>query len=142
MATVLLDTNVASYLHPKKKNSVERKLYEPHIIGNIPALSFQTVAELWKWPEKNGWGHAQIQGFDAFLHQFVILPYDYRLAQTWASVSVQCEAQGRRLESGDCWIASTAVAHNVTLLTHDHHLVGLNVNGLTVISYINQTTTP
>jgi hypothetical protein len=33
MSVVLLDTSVASLLHPKKKNDVLRAKYEPHLAG-------------------------------------------------------------------------------------------------------------
>jgi len=55
MSTVLLDTTVASLLHPKKKQDALRAQYEPHMQGQILALSFQTVAELWAWAEENNW---------------------------------------------------------------------------------------
>lgn len=47
MSTVLLDTNIASLLHPKKKAAALRRRYEPHMRGQTLALSFQSVAELW-----------------------------------------------------------------------------------------------
>ncbi len=46
MSTVLLDTTVASLLHPKKTNDALRVQYETHMEGQILAVSFQTVAEL------------------------------------------------------------------------------------------------
>lgn len=70
----------------------------------------------------------------------MIIPYDNRLSQMWANVSVQCETQGKSLETGDCWIAATAIAHGISLLTHDKDFVEINIRGLTVISYYNQTT--
>ncbi len=53
MSVVLLDTSVVSLLHPKKKNDPLRAHYKPHMQGQTLALSFQTVAELWLWAEKN-----------------------------------------------------------------------------------------
>lgn len=44
MSVVLLDTTVASLLHPKKQNDTRRAGYEPHMQGQILALSFQSVA--------------------------------------------------------------------------------------------------
>lgn len=51
MSVVLLDTNVASLLHPKKRSATLRRKYEPHMRGQTLALSFQSVAELWDWAE-------------------------------------------------------------------------------------------
>ena len=61
MSTVLLDTTVASLLHPKKKGNTIRSLYEPLMKGKILALSFQSIAELWSWAEENNWGDKPLQ---------------------------------------------------------------------------------
>jgi tRNA(fMet)-specific endonuclease VapC len=139
MAIILLDTTVASFLSPFKEITPERQYYRGHITGNTLALSFQSVAELWKWAEKNSWGQAKRNQLEQFIKRFVIIPYDNRLAQMWAHLSVQCEKQGKSLGSGDCWIAATAVAHGISLLAHDRHFVEIKISGLTVISYYNQT---
>jgi len=132
---------VASLLHPKKKNSTIRALYEPHLTGQVLALSFQSVAELWAWAEDNNWGEKQRSGLEVFLRRFLVIPYDFALAQVWASVSAHCKRRGRRLEAGDAWIMATAAHRKIPLLTHDGDLVGLEIPGVTVISYFNQTTT-
>jgi tRNA(fMet)-specific endonuclease VapC len=54
--------------------------------GQILALSFQSVAELWAWAEDNSWGDRQRAGLDAFLRRFLVIPYDFELAQIWARV--------------------------------------------------------
>jgi tRNA(fMet)-specific endonuclease VapC len=135
MSTVLLDTTVASFLHPKKKRDAIRAKYEPHIQGQILALSFQSVAELWSWAEENNWGAKERDGLVLFLQKFLVIPYDSDLAKVWAKVSVQCKRIGRRLEAGDAWIVATAVYYRILLLTHDKDHVGLNVPNLHVLSY-------
>jgi tRNA(fMet)-specific endonuclease VapC len=109
MNTVLLDTSVASLLHPKKKNSPRRAQYAPHITGQDLALSFQSVAELLAWAEDKNWGEKQRTGLHTFLRQFLIVPYNFVLAQVRARVSTHCKKHGRRLEAGDAWILATAV---------------------------------
>ena len=135
MSTVLLDTTVASLLHPKKKNHVLRAKYERHMKGQILAISFQSVAELWSWAEENNWGTTQRAGLETFLQEFLVIPYDPKLAKTWARLSTHCKRTGRRLEAGDAWIAATAVHYRVTLLTHDTDHVGLNFPDLNVVYY-------
>jgi tRNA(fMet)-specific endonuclease VapC len=135
MSTVLLDTTVASLLHPKKKNDALRVKYERHMEGQILAVSFQSVAELWSWAEENNWGASQRAGLEAFLRKFLVIPYDPELAKTWARLSTHCKRIGRRLEAGDAWIAATAVHYKVTLLTHDSDQVGLNFSDLNVVYY-------
>ena len=105
------------------------------MIGNTLALSFQSVAEIWKLAEKRGWGRGRRAELEAFLRRFVVIPYDYRLAEVWARVCVEAEHAGRRLETGDAWIAATAVRHQLTLLSHDGDLKDLPVAGLNIISF-------
>jgi tRNA(fMet)-specific endonuclease VapC len=136
VSTVLLDTSVASLLHPKKKGSVLREQYEPHMTGQILALSFQSVAELWAWAEDNDWGENQRFGLEAFLRRFLVVPYDYVLAKVWARIGSHCKRRGRRLEAGDAWIIATAVHRRLPLLTHDGDLVDLEIPELTVVSYV------
>ena len=136
MSTVLLDTTIASLLHPKKRNNSVRSRYEPHMRGQILALSFQSVAELWSWAEENNRGAKQRDGLASFLQRFLVIPYDAELAEHWARVAAHCKRIGRRMESGDTWIAATAVRYKIPLLTHDRDHVGSNVQDLNVISYV------
>lgn len=136
MDAVLLDTSVVSLLHPKKKGNPLRAKYQEDMSGKVLALSFQSVAELWSWAEENGWGEKQRAGMEDFLRKFLVIPYDFELAKVWAKVTAQCKKKGRRLEAGDAWIAATAVHRRIPLLTHDRDYVGLEVEGLKVISYV------
>ena len=137
MNAILLDTSVASLLHPKKKRSANLADYEPHMRGQVLALSFQSIAELWAWAEENNWGQKKKDGMDAFLRRFLVIPYDIELAKTWARICAQCKRNGRRLESGDAWIVASAVYHKLKLLTHDRDHLNLGIPGLSVISYLN-----
>jgi len=136
MDAVLLDTTVASLLHPKKKADALFVKYEDHMRGQVLALSFQTVAELWDWAEASGWGETSRQGLDAFIRRFLVIPYDYELAQAWARVMEASRRDGRRFEAGDCWIAATAVHRNIPLLAHDFDFLNRTIPNLQVISYL------
>jgi len=135
MATVLLDTGVASFLHPKRRDSPQRALYTPHLTNQILAVSFQTVAELYQWAEQNNWGTAQRAALDRFLQRFLVIPYDAELARQWARLMTHARARGRRLEAGDAWIAATAVRHRISLITHDADFTSLNLSGLSVVCH-------
>lgn len=135
MNAVLLDTTVASLLHPRKRASPLRACYEPHMRGKTLALSFQTVAELWQWAEIRQWGQTARQQLDSFLRRFLIIPYDYELTRVWARVMADCQRQGRCFEAGDGWIAATAVHHQLPLLTHDRDFSSCSIRGLQVITY-------
>jgi len=105
------------------------------LVGNTLALSFQSVAEIWRLAVRRRWGQQRCNELDAFLRRFLVIPYDYELARVWARLSVETERVGRRLEVGDAWIAATAVHRRLTLFTHDRDLTGLPVSGLTVVSF-------
>jgi tRNA(fMet)-specific endonuclease VapC len=137
MSVVLLDTTVASLLHPRKKGTEIREKYEKHLRGQTLALSFQSVAELWHWAEANGWGETARQGLDSFVRRFLVIPYDYELAQVWARVLEESRKEGRRFEAGDCWIAATAVHRRIPLLSHDRDFAGRAIEGLNVITFVD-----
>lgn len=137
MEAVLLDTTVASMLHPSKKDDPLRNKYSTHMKGKILALSFQSVAELWEWAESNSWGVEKRASLETLIHRFLVIPFDFELAQVWARVMSASRKEGRRFEAGDCWIASTAVQWQIPLLTHDHDFIGRSISNLEVISYIS-----
>ena len=109
MASVLLDTTVATLLHPKKQQWSAFRLYDRYLVGNTLVISFQTAAELLLWGVQNRWGAAALAQLDVFLARFVITPYDDVLGRHWARVMASARSTGRRLESGDAWIAATAI---------------------------------
>ena len=113
MSAILLDTSVASLLHPKRRGSPLRARYEPLLRGRVAALSFQTVAELWAWAEQRRWSQVQRTGLEAFFGRFALLPHTDELNRTWAFVMTEARRAGRRLEAGDGWIAASAVHYGV-----------------------------
>ena len=83
MPILLLDTSVASMLHPKKRGSTFLAAYEPTLRNQLLAISFQTVAELYLWAEQHRWGTAQRAALETFLSQFIVIPYEPGLAPVW-----------------------------------------------------------
>ena len=136
MGAVLLDTSVASLLHPKRAGSEAREFYAPHMRGKVLAISFQTQAELWAWAEDGRWGRAMRTGLDQFLARFPVIPYTEQLGRTWARVMTEARRSGRRLEAGDGWIAASAVLYSMPLLTQDGDFLDLALHGLEVISHL------
>ena len=136
MSTVLLDTTVVSLLHQNKRSVDILDKYKVHMEKQTLALSFQSVAELWSWPEANKWGDVRRRQLDLFVKKFLIIPYDYVLAQVWARTMQFSRNQGRRLDTGDCWIVATAIHREIPLLTHDRDFLGLPIPGFDVISYL------
>lgn len=137
MAEVLLDTTVVSFFVPQRLPRPERVAYQHALTGEIPFICFQTEAELWRWAERNNWSEPRRRRLDAFIRRFGILPYEQRLARVWAKVITEAERAGRRLESGDAWIIASAVAYQLPLYTHDRDFVGVPIDGLDVVSFLD-----
>ena len=66
--------------------------------------------------------------------RFPVLPVDDEVARTWAQMRVYLAASGRSVNANDAWIAATAAAYEIPVLTQDTDFDALNgVAGLTVI---------
>lgn len=64
----------------------------------------------------------------------VVLPVDEQVARAWALMRAYLAAVERRVNINDMWIAATAAAHEIPVLTQDGDFDALNgVAGLTVI---------
>ena len=62
------------------------------------------------------------------------LPVDHEVASTWAGMCAYLMASGERVSANDLWIAATAAARSITVVTQDHDFYALSgVNGLTVV---------
>ena len=58
---VIVDTDVFSNLWQKKNNYQQ---CAPHLNGNIPVLSFTSIAEAYFGATKAGWGPSKLQNLD------------------------------------------------------------------------------
>lgn len=136
MDLILLDTSIVSILHPQKRESTLRSLYLNDISGRLPVISFQTAAEIYYWAESRNWSQANKENLNLFLNGFITIPNSTQLSKLWAKIMDRSRIQGRKLDSGDCWIAATAVLLDIPLITHDADFIDLNVEGLKVISHL------
>ncbi|HEX5527569.1 MAG TPA: PIN domain-containing protein [Solirubrobacterales bacterium] len=100
------------------------------------AISIVTVGEL----RAGILAAPDIQSRDRRLHTFerisgtAILPVDHRVAQIWAGMRAYLAASGERVSGNDLWIAATAAAGEMPVVTQDRDFHALSgVNGLTVI---------
>ncbi len=63
-----------------------------------------------------------------------VLAIDHSVARVWAGMRAYLAASGRRVSVNDLWIAATAAAYEIPVLTQDRDFYALSgVNGLTVI---------
>ena len=59
------------------------------------------------------------------------LPVDESVASAWARLRVDLRDLGRRMPANDAWIAATAIAHDLPVVTQDDDYEG--VPGLAVV---------
>lgn len=130
MGYVVVDTDVVSYLF---KGDTRAEGYRRHLEGVTPAVSFMTVAELYRWAFSRKWGQARIARMEQALRNYVILPFDAELCRRWALIQTERAAKGRPISTADAWVAACALRHGCPLVTHN---LGdfRDIDGLTVIS--------
>jgi predicted nucleic acid-binding protein len=63
-----------------------------------------------------------------------VFPIDHRVAEAWAGMRAYLAASGGKVSVNDLWIAATAAANRMPVVTQDRDFYALSgVNGLTVI---------
>lgn len=63
-----------------------------------------------------------------------VFPIEHRVAEAWAGMRAYLAASGGRVSVNDLWIAATAAANRMPVITQDRDFYALSgVNGLTVI---------
>ena len=112
-AFILLDTCVASYIF---KGDTRAAPYKTCSAGQTPCLSFMTAAELFRWPGMRNWGETRTQEFHKRVRSFSTIQSDDRICWLWAQLM---NTPGRPMPRADAWIAATALAHSLPLLTHN-----------------------
>jgi tRNA(fMet)-specific endonuclease VapC len=123
----LVDTDVFSYIY---KGDTRATLYVRHLAGVRPHLAFATVAELYRWSKRSGWGKVRVDDLLATIGQFGVLGWDDATAWDWTRVM---SLKVRPMSHGDAWVAAVAIRHGMPLVTHNRkHFEG--IPELTVIS--------
>jgi predicted nucleic acid-binding protein len=134
MRPVVLDTDVVSFLF---KSDSRSQLYLPHLRDRQWLISFMTEAELEQWALLANWQAKRIDWLRIFLGRFAIIPSSRDLVLKWAEVMVAARRLGRRVETADAWIASTAIVYDAPLITHNGSDYSV-VPGLKVITEMSQ----
>jgi tRNA(fMet)-specific endonuclease VapC len=116
MSTLLLDTNIVSYMF---KRDTRAALYAPLLEGNRLAVSFMTVAELFEWAATRDWGTQRRARLEQQLATYLIIPVDVALCQLWGNVRSERQAQGLTIAPQDAWIAATGLRHSLPLVSHN-----------------------
>jgi predicted nucleic acid-binding protein len=127
VGAVLLDTDAFSFLH---RGDDHAQAFRPVVEGCLPMLSFVTVGELLRGALQAGWGELKRTALQTRIDAMTVLPYDEAIINAYAVATAWAVAHGHPLgqadHSNDAWIAATAVAHGVRLVTGNRrHFEGL-----------------
>jgi predicted nucleic acid-binding protein len=126
MDTILLDTDVTSYII---KDLPVAAAFRPIVLGNRLAVSFMALAEIHEGIYRSNWGEVKKQTIAKGLRQFVILPFTNSVCEIWGRI--RAERKQQPISVGDAWIAATAIAYELPLLTnnqkHFHGIAGLKL---------------
>lgn len=116
MSAVVVDTDVISFLF---KGDTRAARYQKHLRGKTLAISFMTVAELYRWAYVRQWGKRQTAMLEERLDSMLVIPFDLQLCQLWARICASRQKIGKPISAQDAWIAASAIRHNCSLITHN-----------------------
>jgi predicted nucleic acid-binding protein len=106
-----------------------RHRYARHLVGVAPAIAAQTVVELRYGALASTWGPRRMEQLQRLLDRAVIIPVDDEVMWTHARLRLACRRVGHPLNekthAGDLWIAASAVAHNLPLVSDDGIFAGV-----------------
>ncbi len=113
----LLDTNAwASYLN-RRDASVANRVEQ---VGSADVRLCSVVkAELYYGAHKSPRREANLALLTRLFSRFPSLPFDDRAAEYYGRIRSQLETKGTPIGPNDLMIASTALAHDLILVTHN-----------------------
>ena len=114
--TIVADTNVISYVYDQHSLS---SFYEPLIAENATLISFQTLEELRFGTLKANWGERRRASLELFLKPHTVIFANDALCHRCARLRAEATAIGRAIDRADAWIAATALAFGIPLVTHN-----------------------
>lgn len=113
---MLLDTDVFSFMI--KPGDTRGVIYRNRVQGKRLCVCFVTIGELLFGAYKKRWSQQNIERLKSRLRSVVIVPFDYAVCQTYASLKSSL-APGVCVADNDLWIAACAVRHSIPLVSHN-----------------------
>lgn len=130
MATLLVDTNIVSYAD--NEHGIWQR-YEPLVAGHTLLIAAQTVAELRYGALAKNWGERRRTRLELLMGAYTVAYPNDAICTGWAEVRVSSRQKGRPISPADAWIAATALAFEVPLVTHNEKDFDL-IDSLKIIS--------
>jgi tRNA(fMet)-specific endonuclease VapC len=112
----LIDTNICIYAMKGLFPAMNRRL-----IDNREQIfvSSVTVGELEYGATKSRWSERTRQIFQAFLANYIIVPFDENDAIVFGKIRAQLATNGTPIGAYDAMIGAQGVARNLTVVTHN-----------------------
>ena len=110
---LLVDTDVLSYIAWKRPQA---QSFLPLVEGKLLAISFVTVGEMYFGAAKRGWGELRTSKMEKILRRYTTIPGTYNVAQRYGQVK---RAFRDQVGENDMWIAATALAHRMPVVTNN-----------------------
>lgn len=104
---LLIDTDVFSYGY-RRRGPYEA--FEALTAGHPLALSFATVGELLAGAQSKGMSPTTATKLRAVVARYVVLPYNERVTELWATLSAKLSGHLHRGGANDMWTAACALA--------------------------------
>lgn len=113
----LLDTNVCvMYVNGRSESVRDRILSTP---TDEMAVCSIVKAELFYGAMRSNNANRTLEKQQGFLNRFLSLPFDDEAALIFGQIRAQLNRRGTPIGSYDLQIAAIALAHNLTLITHN-----------------------
>lgn len=127
---VLLDTDVWTQLYLRAKKGDERVTrWREQLLGVAVAISGQTRAEALAGLLLSNWAEDKLRDSRSQLNRTATIPLDEAVVQRYAELKAECQkighALGQKMHAADRWIAATAAAHGLPLLSGDRLFAGV-----------------
>lgn len=85
------------------------------------ALSIITYAEIYDGLLSRPGSAARLRQLDEFIETMPMILLDTQIARQYARIRSNLRSRGALIPDNDVWIAATARAHGLTLVTRDEH---------------------
>lgn len=113
----LLDTNTCiEFLH-RPASTVKRRLAQVNLADVV--LCSVVKAELYHGAQKSARMERNLTLMRDFFVSFASLPFDDAAAEVYGRIRAHLERRGETIGPNDLLIAAIALAHGVTLVTHN-----------------------
>lgn len=117
----LLDTNIViALIRNKQLGQYIDATYQLSTGLHRSVISVVTVGEMYSMAARLGWGQKKLEPLSNILDELVWIDINHPdLLRSYGEIDADCTKAGCNLGKNDAWIAATAQATGMTLLTTD-----------------------